>query len=99
MIRNAIRKVGEGLAGLLLLLFIVGFVLGVFVVVVVGGWDLLVWLTKADWRHMGFRAPLGGALVAAVSWVGAHAIMEIGERAGRDKKLTRYNYNTGKWET
>lgn len=39
-------------------------VIGLAIVVIVGPWDLLVWLTKSDWRTTNFAAPIAGAIAA-----------------------------------
>ena len=50
--------------GLLMTGAAVATAVGLVTVLVAGPWDLLVWLTKSDWRTTHFEAPIMGAILA-----------------------------------
>ena len=66
------------MTGLLVIgLFIVAGV-AAFAAVVVGGWDMLVWLTGADWRTTNFSVPIIAIVTAVVCAVAATALLFVG---------------------
>ena len=55
----------SAIASILLLLNILAGVLGLIALILVGPWDLLVWLTNADWKTSNFNIPILGASLIA----------------------------------
>ena len=73
MIRRAFSRFLFAVGVIVALLWIgcmIATVLALLTAAIVGVWDLLVWLTKSDWRTTNFDVPIIALAVAAVSWFG-----------------------------
>ena len=51
----------------------------VLVFIVVGLWDLLVWLVNADWKTTSFVVPIWAGIIAAATSVSAWVLMGAGD--------------------
>ena len=72
--RRVATVIGTIAAIFLFINSVIGFI-GVALLILVGPWDLLVWLTNSDWKTTNFAIPLLGlVLIIAVAIIG-HGVL------------------------
>jgi hypothetical protein len=71
--------------GLLGLYLHIGFLISCLVFVVVGSWDLIVWLTNANWKTTHFTISMYAIAIGALCYVASDGLIKLGEVLYREK--------------
>ena len=73
------NRLAYAILGMLGILAAVVAVVSVWVFIIAGLWDLLVWLTNADWKTTNFSAPIWAGIIAAATGVSAWVLVGAGD--------------------